>query len=213
MPKKCKYCQEPFTPRFSSLEKSCQKENCRVQYAMEVVAKQKETQKKLVAQKWKAEKAVLKDKLKGIPEYKKDLEKEINKICCLIDYKAGCISCKSQSTPQAGHYHTVQSNGSIRYNLDNLHTQDYNCNCAKGGNLHQYDLGLIDRYGADYWEYVKFDLVSKYPLLKMTIPDYKEKIIIARRIVKELQAENKIYSPIQQFLLRKRYNYEIGIYR
>jgi hypothetical protein len=38
---KCKYCKENYTPKFSSLEK-CQKEDCRIAYAMEVVSKQKE---------------------------------------------------------------------------------------------------------------------------------------------------------------------------
>jgi hypothetical protein len=210
--KKCKYCGNHFVPKYSSLETYCQDDDCRYKYAIEVLAKKKEAEKKKIAKQWKTDKAVLKEKIKGIPELKKDLEREINKICCLIDLGSGCISCNGHTTPQCGHYHSVNSNGSIRYNLDNLHLQDYSCNSAKGGNIHKYDLGLIDRYGKQYWEYVKFELVEKYPYLKMTISEYKEKILIARRIVKWLQLQEKKYTPKERLSLRKKYNNEIGIY-
>ena len=159
------------------------------------------------------EKKELKEKYNGIPEYKKLLETEINRICCLIDKSSGCISCNGQTTPQAGHYHSVHSNGSIRYNLDNLHLQDYGCNCEKGANIHKYDLGLIKRYGKEYWEYVKFDIVSKFPLLKMAVFEYKEKISLARQVVKHLKLENKTYSAIERLELRKEYNEFLGIYK
>jgi hypothetical protein len=205
MPKKCKHCGNTFVPKFSSLDKFCYEEDCRIAYAREKVAQMK-------AAKWKIQKAKLKENVKGIPGYKKDLEKEINKICCLIDFGSGCISCNGHTTPQAGHYHTVNSNGSIRYNLDNLHLQDYNCNHEKSGNIHQYDCGLIERYGMPYWGYVKFDIVRKYPLIKMTLSEYKEKIEIAKSIVKELKYENKTYTPQERLALRQEYNEKIGIY-
>lgn len=213
MAKKCIICLDPFVPKFSTLEKCCQEIDCKVKYSMQVVEKQKVDKEKKRKQDWAKEKVVLREKIIGIPELKKDLEKEINKICCLLDYEAGCISCEGQTTPQAGHYHTVQSNGAIRFNLDNLHMQDFNCNCKKGGNIHQYDLGLIKRYGKEYWEYVKFDIVSKYPLLKMAVFEYKEKIAIARGVVKWLKLQNKVYSAKERIELRKVFNEQIGIYK
>lgn len=215
MPKKCKNCGNPFVPKFSSLEKYCDKEDCRIKYAIEVVQKQKKqriARERAIKKAWQNEKKVLNEKLKGIPEYKKELEAQINKICCLIDYGSGCISCKGHTTPQCGHYHTVHSNGSIRYHLDNLHLQDYNCNCAKAGNIQQYDLGLIERYGSDYWEFVKFKLPLLYPLLKITLLELKEKLPIAKKIVKELKETIKVYSNEEKLLLRKRFNRELGIY-
>lgn len=212
MAKKCKHCGDPFKPKYDSLEKFCQKEDCRIAYARDKVAKIREEQKRAAEKKWKQQKAVYKENIKGIPGYKKDLEKEINRICCLIDFGTGCISCRGTTTPQAGHYHTVKSNGSIRYNLHNLHMQDFNCNHEKGGNIHQYDVGLIYRYGKRYWNYVKFDLVQKYPLVKLSLSEYKEKIAIAREIVAFLKEENKIYSAKERIDLRKKYNKKIGIY-
>jgi hypothetical protein len=155
----------------------------------------------------------LKKKLNGIKPLKKDLEKEINSIIRLIDKDSGCISCNGQTTPQAGHYHTVQSNGSLRYNLHNLHLQDFNCNCQKSGNIHQYDLGLIERYGNAYWNYVKFDLVYQYPLIKLNANEYEEAIKIARQIKTELKKADLRYTPKNRIMLRNSINKKIGIYK
>lgn len=212
MAKKCIVCGNAFVPKFSSFEKSCQNDDCRVSYSLSVLAKQKTEKQKKIAREWKEEKKVIKEKIMTLSDWQKLLEKPINKICCLIDFGSTCISCNGKTTPQAGHYHTVGSNKSIRFNLDNLHLQDYHCNCEKSGNIHQYDLGLIKRYGKEYWEYVKFDIVGKYPLLKIPKEEYQHKISIANSIVKWLQLQNKNYSPIERLQLRKKYNKEIGIY-
>lgn len=209
---KCRICGEKFTPKFSSFEKTCQLDNCRTQWAMSEVAKQKTAKEKKVKQDWNKEKLEMKEKLKTLSDWQKDLEKPINKICCLIDFGSGCISCNGTTTPQAGHFHTVKSNPSIRYNLHNVHLQDYNCNCAKGGNIQKYDVGLIERYGKEYWEFVKFDIVREYPLLKMAKHEYQEKIDKANAIVKWLQLQGKSYNKSERLELRKKYNLEIGIY-
>lgn len=204
-PKKCKNptCGKSFVP------KQFNQQACNYSCAI-AVAKIKTAAK--VKKENALEKSILKEKLRDIPELKKELEKEINAICRLIDLKSGCISCGGHTTPSGGHYHSVGANGSIRFNLDNIHLQDYGCNGEKGGNIHKYDLGLIERYGKDYWEYVKFDLVAKYPVLKMAKFEYDEKISIARGIVKWLKLQNKTYDSKERISLREKYNCEIGIY-
>ena len=210
--KLCIICQnQPISKAYFNC-KTCINEDCRVKYAIQVVAKQKEIKANKIKQDWNKEKIIIRQGLKNLTDWQKDLEKPINKICCLIDKDSTCISCKGTTTPQAGHFHTVKSNGSIRFNLDNLHLQDYNCNCAQSGNIQGYDLGLIDRYGKEYWEYVKFYLVAKYPLLKMAKHEYQDKIDIANRIVKWLQLQNKIYNAKERIELREKFNKEIGIY-
>ena len=179
---------------------------------MAVVEKQKAAKAKKVKTDWSKEKILIKEKLKTLSDWQKDLEKPINKICCLLDKGSGCISCNGHTTPQAGHFHTVKSNPSIRFNLHNLHLQDYNCNCAKGGNIQKYDLGLIERYGKTYWEYVKFGIVSDFPLLKMAKNEYQEKINIANGIVKWLQLQNKTYDKNERLELREKFNKDLGIY-
>ena len=209
---KCKSCGNKFIPKYSSLEPTCGEIDCKVKWSIQVVSKQKEKLIKEKKQAWSKEKIKISEGLKTLTDWQKDLEKPINKICCLIDFGSGCISCNGKTTPQAGHFHTVKSNPSIRFNLDNLHLQDYNCNCKKGGNIQQYDLGLIERYGKEYWEYVKFDIVAKYPLLKMHKNEYQEKINIANSIVKWLQLQNKTYNAKERLELRIKFNKQLGIY-
>jgi len=215
----CKYCGKKFEQKIFNYRYCEQTEECKqagteaknilIKKAMDKVKSDKEKKSK---SEWKEQKKSIKENIKGIKEFKKDLERYINKICCLIDKNAGCISCNGITTPQAGHYHTVQSNGAIRFNLDNLHMQDYNCNCEKGGNIHKYDLGLIERYGKEYWEYVKFEIVSKYPTLKLHIHEYKEKISIAISIVKWLDIQNREFTAKERLELRKKFNEQLAIY-
>lgn len=62
----------------------------------------------------------------------------------------------------------------------------------KGSNIIGYDEGLIERYGREYWEDVKFNLVRLYPLVKFTVADLQFAITEARKIKKELKSINLI---------------------
>jgi len=199
--RKCvlKSCKTKFTPK-SQNQVVCSVE-CSIEYA-------KTQQRKIKA----SNERKMRESIIGTPELKKFLETQINAICRELDKGSGCISCEGHTTPQAGHYHSVQKNGSIRFNLFNVHLQDYNCNCAKGGNLHQYDLGLIKMYGKEYWEYVKFELPNQYPVLKLTKPELQEAIKKAKEILKALKKANITHSVNQRMRLRTEYNKYIGIY-
>jgi len=203
--RKCVYskCKIKFTPTSST--QTAHTMECAIKHAKELSEKKKA---KINA----SEKQILKKAITGLPELKKLLEAQINGICRLLDKGSGCISCGGHTTPQAGHYHTVQSNGSIRFNLFNVHLQDYNCNCAKGGNMHNYDLGLIKVYGKEYWEYVKFELPKMYPVLKLTKPEIEEAIFKARELTKTIKKADITYSVEQRIRLREEYNKFIGIY-
>lgn len=203
--RKCKNasCKQKFKPT-SNTQVVCSS-SCAIEYSKELRKKQQSKNNAL-------EKRKIRESIIGTPELKKLLESQINAICRLLDKESGCISCGGHTTPQAGHYHTVQSNGSIRFNLFNVHLQDFNCNCAKGGNLHQYDLGLIKMYGKEYWEHVKFELPKLYPILKLTKPELSEAISKAKQIHSNLKKANITYSVEQRKRLRHEYNEFIGIY-
>lgn len=203
--RKCinKTCKQKFKPTSATQTVCSQK--CAIEYAKINSEKKQREIKRLEKQK-------LQKGVTGLPELKKLLETQINAICRLLDKDVPCISCDGLTTPQAGHYHSVQKNGSIRFNLFNVHVQDYNCNCAKGGNQHAYDLGLIKMYGKEYWEMVKFELPLKYPVLKLTKPEIEEAINKAREILKNLKKANITYSTAQRIRLREEYNKAIGIY-
>lgn len=201
--RKCLNCKNKFKPT-SATQTVCS-QRCAIEYAKAKATKQKAENNALEKQK-------LKNSITGVPELKKLLETQINAICREIDKGSGCISCGGHTTPQAGHYHTVQAYGSIRFNLFNVHLQDYNCNCAKGGNVHQYDLGLIKVYGKEYWEFVKFELPLKYPILKPTKPELLEWIEKAKLELKNLKKENRTYDFKERIEMRKSINENIGIY-
>lgn len=204
--RKCanKQCGQKFTP-VSNTQRVCTAK-CAIIYA-------KDQSEKNRAKSNAEQKKKLKESITGLPELKKLLEAQINTICRLLDKGSGCISCGGHTTPQAGHYHTVGAHGSIRFNLFNVHLQDYNCNCAKGGNLHDYDLGLIKMYGKEYWEFVKFELPKLYPVLKLTKPEIQEAISKARELTNSLKKADITYSVKQRMRLRKEYNNFIGIYK
>lgn len=201
--RKCLNCKEKFKPT-SNTQSVCS-HVCAMEYAKNKARKDKTKNNALDRKK-------LKDSIIGVPELKKLLETQINTICRLLDKGSGCISCGGHTTPQAGHYHTVQAYGSLRFNLFNIYLQDYNCNCAKGGNIHQYDLGLIKMYGKEHWEFVKFELPLKYPILKLTKSELLEVIPKAKEIVKRLKDADITHSLAQRIRLRKEYNNFIGIY-
>lgn len=201
--RKCLNCKDKFKPT-SDTQSVCSF-TCSMEYAKNKVKKDKTKISRLEAQK-------MRDSIIGVPELKKFLETQINTICRLLDKDSGCISCGGHTTPQSGHYHTVQSNGSIRFNMFNVHLQDFNCNCAKGGNIHNYDLGLIKMYGKEYWEYVKFQLPQDYPILKLTKPELMDAIAKAKELVKRLKQADITHSMSQRIRLRGEYNKYIGIY-
>lgn len=201
---RCKNCKTKFEPK-KFLQKYCLKtDDCItafLSYAKEVKAKQQRAKDKKT-----------RESLKTLSEWQKDLEQEINKIARLIDKGSGCISCGGHTTPAGGHYASVKANGSIRFNLDNIHLQDFSCNNWKSANIINYDLGLIERYGKEYWEYVKFELPQKYPILKLKAFEYKSIIAEARKIVRELEKLDLQYTPKIRLELRKKYNERLGMY-
>jgi hypothetical protein len=206
MPKKCKYCQEPFKPRFSSLEKYCQKEDCRIRFAMEMVAKQKEAQKKQIALKWKNEKAVLKEKTTN---WKNSLQFEINRIVRLIDKDLPCLATKRQGKMHAGHVFSRGSNPTIKYNLHNIHRQ-----CAQSNHFQSDDVilreGLVNEYGQDYMTFIS-ELRQTTALPYKNI-DYMEFSKKAQKIALNLSKLDLTYTLQNRILMRNKINKELGIY-
>jgi len=83
----------------------------------------------------------------------------------------------------------------------------------KGSNIIGYDEGLIERYGREYWEDVKFNLVRSYPLVKFTVADLQFAITEARKIKKELKQADQIYPTKMRVALRKQYNTRLKLYK
>lgn len=199
-PKKCKVCKEVFTP-VKPLQSVCGYK-CAINKAKDLEAKkQKEKDKKT------------RESLKTHSDYCKELQKEINTIVRLIDKGSQCISTLKPLNDKfdAGHFYSVGSNPALRFHLDNIHAQSVYANQYLSGDQINYINGLSNVYGTEYKDYV-LNLKSTYKELKLSKEELKEKIVVAKQIVKELKEKDLNYFRSDRIFLRQIYNKRLAIY-
>ena len=149
-----------------------------------------------------------------LSDYKKKLQPLINKIARLIDKGHNCMMCGRQMKRINGcHYHSVGSNDTLRFNLFNIWAGCHSCNSEKGGNINGYDFQLVEIYGKEFWESIKFDMVRENPLIKLSKEDIEIIIKKCRLIINALELENIKFTNEQRISLRKKFNKELGIYK
>lgn len=186
---KCKYCREKVEANelSSRLPQVCKKIDC-------ISKKYDEFKEKIHAKarvnlkvKSAKEKKVEKEKLKTHKDYLKDFEKVFNEYIRKRDKGQPCISCQKpygEFTESAGHYFPAGSNGSIRFDEDNVHLQCwFFCNKNRHGNQVEYLPNLIKKIGQQ-----RFDELSerRNEPLKLSMPEIKEKIKHYKLKIKEL---------------------------
>jgi hypothetical protein len=203
--RKCLQCKEKFTPQNN--RQVCCSPFCAVKYV-------KNKNIKAETKKWQEEKKEIKEKLKSKSDYEKELQKEINTIVRLIDKGSFCHSTKKPLNEKydAGHVFSVGSNNSIRFNLFNIYAQSVYANQYLSGDQINFLAVLSEVYGKEHKEYV-LSLKASYNYTKLSIEELKEKISIARQIVKELKTIDLVYSAKVRIELRKKYNERLGIYK
>jgi hypothetical protein len=207
---KCKICEDKFEAKYF-LQKCCSKTDCMIAWSMQVVAKQKEKSIKDKKQAWTKDKLEIKEKLKTLSEWKKDLQVEINSIVREIDKGWSCIATNSfDGKKNAGHYISVGSNQTLRFHLENIFLQSEHSNNWKSGDTIRYQEGIKKTFGSDYLEYMN-GLQSLKPI-QLTINDVKEKIPIARGILKYLKLQDRKFTIQERISLRKEFNKKLGIY-
>jgi hypothetical protein len=178
MTKKCKHCKEEFKPyRFN--QKYCFKKECTRVFLDEIEANKKKA--------WNKEKKKRLEKLKTLKDYLNECQVVFNKYIRLRDQNKGCISCGASLVGikfDAGHYYSVGSSPSIRFNEDNVHGQCVHCNRHLHGNLIEYTYRLPDRITQE-----KIEELSKLKneLKKYTIPEVKDLIEKYKKKIKEYE--------------------------
>ena len=158
--------------------------------------------------------AEAKESVKGDNVFE-NLQTWINKIVRLIDRGHKCISSGleyGKYYPNAGHFYSVGSNPSLRFNLLNIFNQSANDNNQGGGKGSNYCNGLIQTFGQDIFEEIN-SLPSKYKRIDLTRLEAKQALIICRGIAKELQMADVIFSTDYRIEVRKKLNERIGIYK
>lgn len=199
-PKSCKVCKEKFTPSIYQPFAVWCSPTCA--FAWSNILKRKKSDK---------ETKVMKDNLMTVTDWKTILQTPINLIIRLIDSKQACIATGNYNGKMnAGHYISRGANDTIRFHLDNIHIQSEHSNSYKGGDTINYQNGIRQIYGLEYFDYI--ETLNGHDPIKLSIPEIKELVIVARRIVKELKAEDRIYSAVERLELRKKYNSQLGIY-
>jgi hypothetical protein len=139
--KTCRSCKEKFTPtQFAQVVCDWQ---CSIAYDKQKKAK-KEKREHVTAKK----SFNLSDK----PLQKKLTQALVNKFVRLRDAGKPCISCGRHHEGQyhAGHLFSVGSSEHLRFNTRNIHLQCAPCNNHLSGNVLNYRLGLIERYGEQF---------------------------------------------------------------
>ncbi len=202
--KKCAVCKEKFTPKYSSLQKVCINPKCILEWCR-IEGERKADEK------WKKKKEQLRTETKSRSEYEKDLQIVINELVREIDRGYPCIATGSHhGKKNSGHYYSVGSNPTLRFHLENIWIQSEHSNNWKAGDTVRYRAGIISTFGQDYMDYM--DSLQQTKPIKLSIEEIKEKIVIVRRIIKELKRTENKFTNEQRVQLRKDYNKEIGIY-
>lgn len=201
--RKCLNCNNPFKPQRNN-QVVCSP-GCAYHYA------KSEKGKKYQKKQWKKRKSKMKDEVMSLSDHKKGLEKQINTIVRILDDFQPCMMCGTKIQKQfACHYHAVGANDTLRFNLYNIWGGCYSCNGNKGGNIIGYDEKLIETYGREKWEQIKFDLVREYPAIKLTVQEIKEAKKKAKDIIKNLEIRK--YTVAERWAYRSLINKKIGIY-
>jgi len=208
-PPKCKECGK-------ELDHNLRPNGILVKYCIEHIAK-RQADKARASREKKARKEKIegRKRLMTVSDYEGKLQTEINAIIRLIDNGHNCMSCLNDKTNKrlnAGHYHSVGSNHSLRFNLMNIWAQCHDCNGMNSGNTIGYNKGLIRIYGKEFQEYVEYQLPLDYPYMKFRIDQLVEAKKIASAIKLSLQKENRIYTNLERKEMRIEFNTKIGIY-
>ena len=173
-PKTCKHCGTTFHPT-RMMQKVCG----RVCAGRLVKAAKKEQ-----AERDKARK----EKIKTIPELKKEAQHAFNAYIRARDRLQPCICCgRSESGGyglsghgwDCGHYRSTGSADHLRYNEDNAHRQLVICNRYGAGRAVDYRIGLIARIGLERVEALEADNTSTKwtaELLREIKATYKAKL-------------------------------------
>ncbi len=197
--KSCKQCGELFTPMYSTIQPVCSPK-CAVKYNKPTNVKKRVKE--------------IKQNIYGDNVFE-NLQTWINKIVRLIDRGHPCMSSGieyGKYYPNAGHFYSVGSNPSLRFNLLNIFNQSANDNNQGGGKGSNYGNGLIQTFGQEIFEEIN-SLPSKYKRIDLTRQEAKQALNICRGIAKELQMADVIFSTDYRIEVRKKLNERIGIYK
>lgn len=140
---RCKECKDKFDLKYPFQKFCMEKDEC--------IKSHYNYGKNQIAKKWNTKKRVIKESLKTNKDYLKEFQVVFNKYIRTRDKDKGCISCPRPLVNKfdAGHFYSVGSTPSLRFNEDNVHGQCVYCNQHLHGNIHDYTENLPLRIGEE----------------------------------------------------------------
>lgn len=174
-PKTCKICRTRFVPMYSTLQPVCANPRCVLQYAEQV--KNKKARREIKA---------MRERVKSISHWRRDLQQVFNQFIRLRDAHKGCVSCGKplRDKYDAGHFYSVGSYPNLRFTETNCFGQCVECNQHKHGNLLEYRERILTRITQEQLD----ELVRIKDLpLRLPLPDIKELIQTYKTKIKELK--------------------------
>lgn len=209
--KKCRICKSQFIPKNNFIP-VCDEIDCKTQYAMSVVEKQKVNSQKEAKKKSTEEKKKMTIDIMSDDKYRSSvLQPVINEIARLIDFGQPCIATENYGKENGGHYISVGANRTICLNLHNIHIQSFESNHWKSGDTIKYQSGIRKVYGEPYLEFM--DGLQKHPPIQLRKKEMIELYEIACKIRLKLRKNTAIRTPKQRIELRNQINLELGIYQ
>lgn len=97
----------------------------------------------------------MKPKTLTLPRLLKKAQDTFNAFIRLRDCGKGCISCY-KPVEHAGHYYSEGHHPALRFNEVNVNGQCCRCNKHLHGNLINYRIGLVKRYGEQKVQLLEF---------------------------------------------------------
>lgn len=159
----------------------------------------------------KAKDKFSKEKLKPKSYYENQLQTQINQIVKYLDASHPCISSQKVSGKRnAGHFYGRLAHPALRFHLENIWNQSEYANVYKSGDIINYRNGLEVLYGKEYLN--RLEGLKSIPALKLSIDELKEKTVEARKIVKWLIIQERIFTKEERLHYRIKFNNQIGIY-
>lgn len=196
--KKCavKGCQEKYTPDPKRpFVRWCNDEHALVLALAAIEAKKraKNKERRVAASAERREDGERRENLKSYPQLVKEAQREFNAFVRLRDARLPCICCGKRfedksltaGNVHAGHYRSTGSAPHLRFNEDNVHLQNAQCNLYGAGRAVDYRIGLIARIGLERVEALEANNQAR----KWTHDELREIRDTYRRRVREMKKE------------------------
>ena len=176
-PKKCKACQNKFTPTRPLQEVCTPRCGIELHRIKEEKKRRKKDRERL-------------QELQPISHWLNETQKIFNEFIRERDKRDGCNSCPKGPNDalawHAGHYRSVAAASHLRFNEDNCHKQCSECNTHKSGNAVEYRKRLVEKIGENRVLALEHDNTPR----KWTREELKQMRTDLKKRIKELKAND-----------------------